>query len=103
MQRRRSGSTDLEVSEICFGPMRFASREPGNDELSKTGQRALARALERGVNFIHSCQGYGTRWALGKVLKDHPKRKELQRRGCPISTTAANSTRPNSGAWWKAP
>lgn len=77
MQHRRFGDTDLEVSEICFGPMRFASQEPGDDEVSKTGQRALARAIERGVNFIHSCQGYGTRWAMGKVLKDHPKRKEL--------------------------
>lgn len=77
MQYRRFGNTDLEVSEICFGPMRFASQEPGDDDLSKAGQSALARAIERGVNFIHSCQGYGTRWAMGKVLKDHPKRKEL--------------------------
>ena len=40
-------------------------------------QRALLRALERGVNFIHSSYEYGTRWAVGEVLKNHPKRKEL--------------------------
>ena len=67
----------FRVSEICFGPMRFAAREPGNDDRSNAGQRALERAIERGVNFIHSCEFYGTRWAIGKVLKDHPKRGEL--------------------------
>lgn len=73
MHYRRFGNTDLEVSEICFGPMRFSAKEPGADEKSLTGQRAL----ERGVNFIHSSYEYGTRWALGQVLKNHPKRHEL--------------------------
>ncbi len=77
MQYRTFGNTDLNVSEICFGPMRFAAKEPGADELSATGKRALQRALERGVNFIHSSYEYGTRWAVGQVLKDHPKRAEL--------------------------
>ena len=45
MQYRRFGNTDLEVSEICFGPMRFTAREPGEDGLSATGIRALERAL----------------------------------------------------------
>ncbi len=74
---RKFGDTDLEVSEICFGPMRFSAKEQGDDEKSRTGKRALERALERGVNFIHSSYEYGTRWAVGEVLKDHPKRKEL--------------------------
>ena len=77
MHYRKFGDTDLEVSEICFGSMSFAAREPGDDDPSKEGQRALARALERGVNFIHSSYEYGTRWALGRVLKDHPQRHEL--------------------------
>lgn len=77
MQYRKFGDTDLNVSEICFGPMRFASREPGDDPVSKAGIRALERALERGVNFIHSSYEYGTRWALGRVLKDHPRRPDL--------------------------
>ena len=77
MQYRRFGNTDLEVSEICFGPMRFAAKEAGADEVSVAGQRALERALERGVNFVHSSYEYGTRWALGQVLKDHPKRHDI--------------------------
>ena len=71
MNYRKFGNTDLEVSEICFGPMRFSAKEAGNDEKSRTGQQALERALERGVNFIH------TRWALGEILKDHPRRHDL--------------------------
>ena len=74
MHYRKFGNTDLEVSEICFGPMRFAVTEQGEDELSATGKRALERALERGVNFIHSSYEYGTRWAVGQVLKNHPQR-----------------------------
>ena len=77
MNYRKFGNTDLEVSEICFGPMRFSAKEPGSDEVSKTGQQALERALERGLNFIHSSYEYGTRWAVGQVLKDHPKRHDL--------------------------
>lgn len=77
MNYRKFGNTDLEVSEICFGPMRFSAKEPGSDETSKTGQQALQRALERGLNFIHSSYEYGTRWAVGQVLKDHPKRHDL--------------------------
>ena len=77
MRYRKFGDSDLEVSEICFGPMRFSAKEPGDDEKSKAGQRALERSIERGVNFIHSSYEYGTRWAMGQVLKDHPKSKEL--------------------------
>ena len=77
MNYRQFGNTDLQVSEICFGPMRFSAKEPGDDEKSRAGQRALERAIERGVNFIHSSFEYGTRWAVGQVLKDHPQRHNL--------------------------
>ena len=77
MNYRKFGNTDLVVSEICFGPMRFSAKEPGADDQSKAGQRALERALERGVNFIHSSYEYRTRWARGQVLKDHPQRHDL--------------------------
>ena len=54
MQARRFGNTDLEVSPICFGPMRFANKAGSDDDVSRNGRRALERALERGVNFLHS-------------------------------------------------
>lgn len=77
MHYRKFGNTDLEVSEICFGPMRFSAKTPNEDAPSQAGQRALEYAIERGVNFIHSSYEYDTRWAMGRVLKDHPKRHDL--------------------------
>jgi len=77
MKYRRLAGTDLDVSVICLGPMRAAAREPGNDEKSRLGELALRSALDAGVNFIHSSYEYGTRWMMGRVLKDHPKRAEL--------------------------
>lgn len=77
MNYRTYGATDLRVSEICFGPMRFSAKEPGADDKSQAGKRALEHAIERGVNFIHSSYEYGTRWAMGEVLANHPKRHDL--------------------------
>ncbi len=79
MQPRRYGRTDLLVSPICFGPMRFSEKTPGIDDPKfGAGERALRRALERGVDFLHSSYEYGTRWAMEKVLKGHPKRAEIK-------------------------
>ena len=77
MKYRTLGGTDLKVSVICLGPMRAAAREPGNDEKSQAGERALRDALDAGVNFLHSSYEYGTRWMMGRVLKDHPQRDEI--------------------------
>ena len=77
MQARRFGHTDLEVSPICFGPMRFANRDGSDDDVSRDGRRALERALERGVNFLHSSYEYGTRWSMGSVLANHPRRHDI--------------------------
>ena len=77
MKYRRLGGTDLDVSVICLGPMRAAATEPGDDEKSSAGERALRRALDLGVNFLHSSYEYGTCWMMGRVLKDHPKRADI--------------------------
>ena len=77
MQYRRLSGTDLDVSVICLGPMRAAAQEPGNDEKSRAGERALRHALDLGVNFLHSSYEYRTRWMMGHVLRDHPKRHDL--------------------------
>ena len=78
MHARRYGRTDLYVSPICFGPMRFSEKTPGDDAKSQEGERALSRAIERGVDFLHSSYEYGTRWAMGRVLKEHPRRSEIK-------------------------
>jgi aryl-alcohol dehydrogenase-like predicted oxidoreductase len=77
MEYRRLSGTDLDVSVICLGPMRAAAKEPGNDETSRAGERALRRALDVGVNVLHSSYEYGTRWMMSRVLKDHPQRAEI--------------------------
>lgn len=77
MEYRRFGTSELEVSPICFGPMRFAAKGGADDERSRAGRLALERALERGVNFVHSSYEYGTRWSVGKVLAGHPRRHEI--------------------------
>lgn len=58
--------------------MRFSAKEPSTDEQSRSGQHALARALERGVNFVHSSYEYGTRWAVGEVMKGHSRRHDVR-------------------------
>ena len=77
MRLRRFGNTDLEVSPICFGPMRFAAKDGTDDDASRGGRRALERALERGVNLVHSSYEYGTRWSLSKVLAGHTRRHDI--------------------------
>ena len=37
MRLRRFGNTDLEVSPICFGPMRFAAKDGTDDDASAAG------------------------------------------------------------------
>ena len=78
MRQRPFGTTGLELPEICFGTMRFASKERADDAASRTGKRALEEALERGVDFIHSSYEYGTRWAVGEVLAEHPRRSQVR-------------------------
>jgi aryl-alcohol dehydrogenase-like predicted oxidoreductase len=77
MRYRRFGSTDIVLSEITFGSMRFVSGNlgPKDDAL---GKQALEAALAAGVTAIHSSYEYGTRWAVGEVLRGHPKRLDIQ-------------------------
>lgn len=76
MRYRRFGKTDLTISEITFGALRFVDgAQAKNDEA--LGRRALLDALDAGVNTIHSSYEYGTRWALEKILAEHPRRADL--------------------------
>ena len=77
MQYRQFGTTGLEVSPICYGTMRYASRSGQHDEHSAAATRALEEAVEAGINFIHSSYEYGTRWLTGEVLGRNPKRHDL--------------------------
>ena len=73
MEYRRILGTDLKVSAICFGMM-YGSDARRDPDLKA---RALRRALESGVNCIHSCVEYGTWPVLASVLDGWPNRREL--------------------------
>lgn len=76
MRLRQFGNTDIELSEVTFGTMRYVKGVyDGGDEAE--GKRALEEALASGVNTIHSSYEYNTRWATGAVLKNHPKRLDV--------------------------
>jgi aryl-alcohol dehydrogenase-like predicted oxidoreductase len=76
MNYRRFGNTDLEVSEITFGAMRFVRGKNSQNDV-EIGKRALQAAIDGGVTTIHSSGEYGTRYALTDALRDHPKRHQL--------------------------
>jgi len=77
MKYRRLAGTDLDVSVICLGPMRAATKGPADDAKSKAGEAALRAALDAGINFLHSSYEYDTRWMMERVLRDHPKRHDV--------------------------
>lgn len=75
MEKRVIGGTDLEVSVLCYGPMRLAQGH--DDPLLPVYTRAMQSAIDRGINFIHSSYEYGVRWMMHDVLKSHPERHNL--------------------------
>lgn len=75
MDTRRLLGTDLDVSVICYGPMRAPQSQ--DDPAVAQHQHAMQAAIERGVNLIHSSYEYGVRWLMTPVLCDHPKRHDL--------------------------
>lgn len=77
MQYRRFGRTELALSEISFGAMRFV-RGSHTDNDPAVGKRTLEEALDHGITTIHSSYEYRTLWAVGEVLATHPKRHEIK-------------------------
>jgi aryl-alcohol dehydrogenase-like predicted oxidoreductase len=67
MEYRRMGRSGLKVSELCLGAMTFGH---GTEEAE--AQRIVDLALEAGVNFFDTADGYGNGQSevmLGKALK----------------------------------
>ncbi|NIA69371.1 aldo/keto reductase [Pelagibius litoralis] len=72
---RRLRGTSLDVSVLCYGPMRLATTP--SDPLLPVHERAMRAALDGGINFVHSSYEYGVRWLMNRVLSDHPARNDL--------------------------
>ncbi len=69
MEYRNLGSSGIKVSELCLGTMTFGRR---TDEAES--QRIVEMALNAGINFFDTADGYGSGVSekiLGKALKGH--------------------------------
>ena len=71
MKYRKFGSTGWDVSEIGFGAWAIGGGWGAQDDPDSL--KALHRAIDLGVNFIDTAQGYGNGHSerlIGKVLKE---------------------------------
>ena len=60
MDRRRLGSTGLEVSPLCFGTWRFGLERDGTVETTRErAHELLDAAWDRGINFFDTANSYG--------------------------------------------
>jgi voltage-dependent potassium channel beta subunit len=70
MQYRRLGDTGIKISVLSLGNWQVSY----NDEVEKTQIEMFKRALDAGINFFDTAEGYGLGAAetiLGKALKTH--------------------------------
>ncbi|SMB92779.1 Predicted oxidoreductase [Desulfonispora thiosulfatigenes DSM 11270] len=69
MEYRKLGSTDLKVSEMCFGALPMG---PLQANLSpEEGGTLLRQALESGINFVDTAALYGNYPQIAYALKDY--------------------------------
>ena len=59
MERLRLGTSDVTVSELCLGTWAMGSRQHWGAADDDTSIAALRRALEHGVTFFDTADGYG--------------------------------------------
>ena len=93
MQYRTLGRTGVRVSEIGFGA--WAIGGGWGAQADEESGAALNAALDRGVNFIDTAQGYGngrSERLIGPVLKQRPE-----------SIFVATKTPPAPGPWPPSP
>lgn len=72
MNYRRLGKTGFEVSEVSLGTWQLGGKW-GHDFSDKTAEEILNAAIDNGVNFIDTADGYNgglSEKAIGKVLKN---------------------------------
>ena len=71
MKYRQLGTTGIEVSEFTLGTWPFSGGEPFGEQDDDDSIAAVNAALENGVNFIDTAEGYGAGRAeavLGRAL-----------------------------------
>lgn len=94
MKYRTMGRTGYKVSEISFGAWQIGGGSWGTQS-DEDSIKALNSAIEKGVNFIDTAQGYGngkSEKIIGKFIRDIDKRIYI-----------ATKTPPLSGTWPPSP
>ena len=67
MKRVTLGNCGIEVTEMCFGSLTFSHLQA--DVSPAEAGKVLARALDLGVNFVDTAQGYATYEHVAAALK----------------------------------
>jgi aryl-alcohol dehydrogenase-like predicted oxidoreductase len=91
MKYRSLGKSGLEVSQVGFGGWALGGGWGTQDDAESVA--ALHRAIDLGLNFIDTAEGYGrSERVIGKVLKD-----------CSQKVYVATKTPPQQGLWPPSP
>ncbi|BBF43568.1 L-fuco-beta-pyranose dehydrogenase [Lachnospiraceae bacterium KM106-2] len=82
MEYTKLGNTDIEVSKLCIGCMSFGKAGTMHDwTLDQTeSDRVIAHALDRGINFFDTANGYSggtSEEYLGKAIRKHTTRDQV--------------------------
>ncbi len=69
MKKRQLGDTGIEVSQIGIGTLPMGPLQAGIDP--KVGGKVIARALEKGINFIDGAKAYRTYEHIREGIEGH--------------------------------
>jgi aryl-alcohol dehydrogenase-like predicted oxidoreductase len=93
MQYARLGQTDLKVSRICFGTWQVGG-DWGTIDTDRA-KAAVRRALDLGINFFDTAQGYG--WGRSERLLGEALEPEIRSRREEVIIATKGGLRPEDG------
>ena len=70
MEYLNYGNTGIEISRLCFG----AGRIKDTCDTYEAGGKLMLRALDEGITFWDTAEGYGTQPHLGEAVRQIPRR-----------------------------
>ena len=73
MEKRKLGSTNIEVSRLCFGSLTMSPLQA--NQSPEEGGDLLLYAFEKGVNFVDTAELYGTYKHVAHALKNWDRSK----------------------------
>jgi aryl-alcohol dehydrogenase-like predicted oxidoreductase len=93
MQHTRLGQTDLRISRICFGTWQAGGDWGGID--TQQAKEAVRRALDLGINFFDTAQGYG--WGRSERLLGEALAPEIRARRDEVVIATKGGLRMDGG------